>query len=478
MHAARELFACLANFEAHNSRLWRVSVAVAGAFLCLVGGALIVNAFLANPAYPDHGQADLLLNSDFDLYVRAADGLAGNPYRPELGAGFDRYGYPPLLAGVLAGLKYLLGPSLLGLLWPALCVASLAGAIVLLARGFGAKLGYHWIAVIMGVVLLGRVVRMDIYHGQVNVMILLLFAGGLLLRSQGREIAAAAAFAVMMSLKPFMGAVLIYFMLRGGWRMTVWALGLGAALFAASFLPTWPNIADAALGWGEAQRHFTSPPFVTKPDNQSAYGLFMRMFTETPFSTPWINNPQLVPVAMSLAVASAAILAVLGLHLGKREDEDEETRIGPAPAVLLLECAMVLALLMSCGPLTEGNHMILGFAGLAGALIVGAKRIAARSKHSRLWVVTIIAWLLPALFVVFPKGLWFAYGVEATWVDLSGWEILLSGRGAITLLLAATASAVTLWQERKSDVEVAIPKRPFGKRSSIRQSTAGAARQG
>ena len=162
MHAVRELFVCLENFEASSSRLWRVSVAVAGALLCLVGGALIVNAFIANPTYPDHGQTDRLLNSDFDLYVRAADGLAGNPYRPELGAGFDRYGYPPLLAGVLAGLQYLLGPNVLGLFWPALCVASLTGAIVLLARGFGAKLGYHWIAVIMGVVLLGRVVRMDI----------------------------------------------------------------------------------------------------------------------------------------------------------------------------------------------------------------------------------------------------------------------------------------------------------------------------
>ncbi len=478
MQVIREFFAPLAYFERSNSRIWRVCVAVAGVLLCLIGGTAIVEAFTANPTYPDHGQADLLLNSDFDLYVRAADGLAGNPYRPDLGAGFDRYGYPPLLADVIAALKFLVGPNLLGLVWPAMCVASLVGAIVLLARGFGARLGYHWIAVIVGIVLLGRVVRMDIYHGQVNAMVLLLLAGGVLLRSQNRVIAAAIAFAVMMSLKPFMGAVVIYFALRADWRMTRWALGMGAAVFVASFLPTWPNIVESALGWREAQQHFTSPPFVTKPDNQSAYGMFLRMFTETPYSTPWINNPQMVPAFMSLSVAIAAVLAIVGLHLGKREDEDEETRIGPAPAVLLLECALVLALVMACGPLTEGNHMILGFAGLAGAVIVGAGRIAAKSRHAWLWVVTIAAWLAPALFVVFPKSLAFTLGVEASWTGLAGWEILLSGRCAILLLVASTVTAIVLWQERRSGVEVVIPKRPFGKRRSFAQPTPSATHSG
>jgi hypothetical protein len=476
MHVVREFLSHLANSYHAHSPIWRVCIAVAGILLCLIGGQAVLNSLVANPSYPDHVVVDLYLQTDFDIYMRAAENLSANPYRPELGTGFDRYGYPPLLADVLAALKLLLGPVLLGALWPALCAASIVGAVVLLGRGFGARLGYHWIALAVGIVLIGRVVRSDIIHGQINVMVLLLLATGLLLRSQNRVIAASIAFAVMMSLKPFMGAVMIYFALRADWRMVRWGLGMGAAVFVTSFLPTLPSMIEAALGWREATQYFTSPPFVTKPDNQSAYGMLLRMFTDTPFSTPWVNNPAFIPAFMALAIALAGALAIVGLYLGKRGPDDEEARIAPAPALLLLECSMVLALAMFCGPLTEGNHMILVLAGLAGALIVGAERIKAKSAQSLLWLVAIAAWLLPALFVVFPKSLSFTYGLEVTWDDLSGLEILLSGRSAILLLFSGAATAIALWQERKTSLETAITKPPFGKRRSVAQPASDAAR--
>jgi Glycosyltransferase family 87 len=415
MQAIRDMFARAAVIAAAASPHWRMLVTVLGLALCALGFGAVVLMWIEHPAYPDAGATDLLNNTDFDLYVRAADNLSSNPYRADLGTGMDRYGYPPLVADIVAGMKWLLSPEIFGPLWPVLCTAALIGALVLMCRNFGVKLGWHWIVLALGVVSIGRVIRMDLYHGQVNSFVLLLLVGGLLLRSQNRVIAAAAAFAVMMSLKPFMGIVAIYFALRGDWRTAIWSVGLGAAVFAASFIPTWPNVSDAFTGWREATHHFTSPPFITKPDNQSAYGMFLRMFTPTEYSTPWINAPG---------------------------------RVGPKPAVLLIECSMVFALAAFCGPLTEGNHMILAFAGLAGSAIIGAERMQAHSRNSLLWMLTVSAWSLACFFVCFPKSIWLTLGTPASWSGLDGWEILLSGRCGLLLLGAGGLTALTLWHER------------------------------
>src|SRR5689334_5526317 len=151
------------------------------------------------------------------------------------------------------------------------------------------------------------------------------------------------------------------------------------------------------------------------------------MFTGAESSTPWTNAPGLVPVFMTASVTLAAALAVIGLQLNRGGDlERVGERVGPKPAVLLLECSMVFALAAFCGPLTEGNHMILAFAGLGGAAILGMERIGAHSRNSLLWILTIIAWALPCFFVVFPKSIWLTLGTSASWAGLNGWEILLS----------------------------------------------------
>ena len=315
--------------------------------------------------------------------------------------------------------------------------------------------------------------RLDIYHGQVNAIVLLLLATGLLLRSQNRIVAASVAFAVMMSLKPFMGIAVIYFALRGDWRMARWGLLTGAGVFFASFLFTAPNVLEAFNGWREAMQHFTSPPFVTKPDNQSAYGLFLRMFTETPYSQPWLNAPGLVPMFMTVAVTVAGVIAIAGLSFARQKADAWDGAPPPehwaSPAIMLLECSMVVGLAMVCGPLTEGNHMIIAFAGLAGAALAAAPRIAAGSPHSALWLATVAAWALPAFFVVYPKINPLTLGQPEFWHGLQGWEILLSGRCAITLLLACSLTALALWQDRKSSAPAEEPGRThFGKLTRTR----------
>ncbi len=410
---------------------------ILGSLLCLGGLYALIATFAGHPNYPEI--------TDFALYLNAADALPGSPYAEHVNPGFDRYGYPPLLADFLAALKSILGPGLILWVWPAACFAGLVGSIVLLCRSFGVRLPWAAVLLVVGIVLIGRIVRSDIVQGQVNIFVLLMLAGGIVLRSQDKVVAASILFAIMMSLKPFMGAVAIYFLVRGDWRMARWMLGMGALVFLISFLPMGVNMLEGWSGWRQATEYFTSPPFATKPDNQSAYGLALRLFTETPYATPWTNNPVLVPVLVGSAMIVSAVLAWIGLRL-----DASPGRSPPVsdPAVILLECSMIVALVTACGPLTEGNHMAITLAGFAAATIVGIRRLREGTPHGALWLASIAAWAAMVFFIIYPKILPIAYGLYPYWYGLEGFEILLTGRFGFLLMLAGGLTAVTLWQER------------------------------
>ena len=386
MHVTGESIALSGKSHIANSPIWRIAIAIFGIFLCLIGGQTILQSLFAAPNSTGHGAA---------------------------------------------------GFSLTGALWAALCVTSAICAIILLARGFGSRLGYHWIALLVGIALMSGATSGDI--------VLFLLAAGLLLRSQNHVIAASLAFTAMMLLQPVMAAVLIYFVLRADWRMARWGLGMGAAAILASFPLDWPNLIEAA-------QRFVSSPLSAGPDNQSAYGFVQRMF----------DDPALVPVFMAPTVALAGVLAVVGLHLGKNDDVDEDARPGPTPAILLLECSLIVALAMACGLLTKGSHMAVALAGLAGALIVGLERIRAKSKHANVWTLAILAWIPPVLLALLP--------------DLQTGKILAGSGGAIALFLAGASTAVVLWRERKAAAEIVIPQRPFGKRRRSAQPAPAAIR--
>lgn len=415
---------------------------VLGGLLCLIGLYALISEFGDFPNYPR--------NTDLMLYLHAADALPASPYSHDVTSGLDRYGYPPLLSDILAALQTVTGPDLIVWLWPAACFAGLLAAIVLLTRSFGVRLPWSAVLLVFGIVFVGRIVRSDLVQGQVNIFVLLLLAGGILLRSRNKMVMASILFAIMMSLKPFMGAVAIYFLARGDWRMARWTLGMGALVFLASFLPMGVNMVDGWNGWREATSYFTSPAFATKPDNQSAYGLALRLFTETKYATPWINSPILVSALVGIAIAIAATLGYIGLRLNRASDlarRGSATRTSD-PAQLLLECSMVVALVTACGPLTEGNHMAIVLAGFAGATIVGVRRLREGTPHARLWLACIASWSAMVFFVVYPKLLPIAYGVYDFWFGLEGAEILLTGRFGFLLMLAGGLTAATLWQER------------------------------
>jgi hypothetical protein len=448
MHAARESIARILGSGGPAAPCWQLLFAISGCVLCLAGLTAIGIDFATHDGYPSE--------TDLDIYLRAASSLSTNPYDPAINPGFDRYGYPPLLLGVIAALSIVFNGDVLHWIWPVGCLAAMVATVILLCRGFGVRLPWAVILFVIGLLLVGRVVRSDLVQGQVNVFVLLCLTLGCWHRARGQVIRAAFAFAIMMSLKPFMGAVAIYFLLRRDWRMASWTLGLGAAVFFVSFLPSGFNALDTWNGWRQATDYFTSAPFVTKPDNQSAYGFALRAFTDTPYATPLVDNGKLVPVFMAAIVSLAGSLAIVGLH---KERRDDMRPLGPAPATLLLECAMIVALVMACGPLTQGNHMLIMLGGLAATLIVGVGRICAGSPVARWWIAAIATWGVIAFFVVYPKIIPFTYGLYPHWFGLDGAEVLLSWRNGLLLMLAGGLTAVTLWQERRAVAPAPSPAR-------------------
>lgn len=429
----------ISRHAALSNPVFLAACAILGVLFGLVGAYALTGDFRELPHYP--------AGADLSLYIRAGDALPGNPYSADVNTGFDRYGYPPLLADVFAFLKLIVGPTLVLWIWPTLCAAALIASVIMLARAFGAKLPWQVIVLILGVLSVGVTMRSDILHGQVNIFILLLLSSGIYLRSKGWIIAPALLFAIMMSLKPFMGAVAVFFLLRRDWRMAAWTFGLGAAVFLGSFLTMGAGALEAFTGWREATHYFTSPPFADKPDNQSVYGLALRLFTTNEYSTPWVASPLMVNALVGAAILAAAAIGLFGMFANRSamQTPGQQDR-----AELLLECMMVIALFMAVSPLTEGDHMIITFAGLASALIVGMRRLSEGSPARPWWIAAMIAWALPAIFLITPKPLPFTYGTYMTWFDLDGLEILLTGRSFVFLMLAGGLTAIAMWRSRLS----------------------------
>jgi Glycosyltransferase family 87 len=416
-------------------------IILAGLLLVVLGARKTLQLFTLNPEYPE--------GTDLGLYLRAGRyAIAGiNPYSRDVNSGFDIYGYPPLLADIMGILTNTIGVTATGIVWPILCALSLCGAIALILRGFGARVPWHWIMLAIGVVSLGRVVRADIYHGQVNVIILLLLVGGLMLHDRKRTVAAAACFAVCMSLKPFFGIIVFYFLARKEWRLALWSLALGATVFFASFLPLAGQFIESFLGWRAASEYLISGASGARGDNQSMYGMFIRMFSETPFSTPWLNAPALIRVGTGLAVLLMCGITWYSLS----SPRDAVRRLLPERSVVrMLECMAILAISIGCGPYAEGDHIFFALAGATGTVVLMLERRDGERLHEGLWLATAVSWLCLVGFLVLPMKLWLTLGTYDTWKDLHGWQILLSGRNGFLLILAGALTLITLGRERRS----------------------------
>src|SRR5690606_28604845 len=102
-----------------------------------------------------------------------------SPYAPSAEA-FHRYPYPPLFADVLAVLTALFGHAGAAGVWIVLQAVALVAVAVLLTRRGGVSLAIPWVVLICGALFVARAARSDLYHGQLNFLLLLLLLAGFL----------------------------------------------------------------------------------------------------------------------------------------------------------------------------------------------------------------------------------------------------------------------------------------------------------
>lgn len=375
--------------------------------------------------------------TDMGLYLDAADELAHgrNPY---VGAdlGLHRYPYPPLFAEIVAVLVAIFGPYA-AFFWIVSGGVFLLASMWLMCRRFGFTIPWHWVLLASAVLLIGRTARVDLMHGQLNFMLLLLLITGLLSWRAKRTWTAGLLWAIAICCKPFLGVVVFFLLRAGSTKTAVTTLGLSALIFGLSFLPTFPDVFETFQSWRDTTQHYASPLYAANPLNQSFYALGLRLFTENDFSQPWLVSPLLATAVPVLAFIMAALAFWVAARPRAASTEEEGM-------LTLARLGAALGAVMSLGPVTEGDHLYFVLPGAIGAFALTWRRVREDSPAATTWLIACVAWLVLVTVLAWPRELLLYFGAPETWVHLRGAGILLSGANGIMLLLAAGLTARAL----------------------------------
>jgi hypothetical protein len=426
----------LANAE--RSHLWRLAVLGVAVLMIGVSFAWVISEILERRDWPAF--------TDMELYLHAASQLAAgiDPYADSVDA-LHRYPYPPLFADLLALLVAIFGRMGAAWLWIGLGGVFALTAIWTLMRGCGFRVPIHWTIFAAGVVMLGHVGRADLMHGQINFFLFALLALGFAQWRQGNTRAASVLWAVMICCKPFLGIVVFFLLRRADWRAAIWTLGLSAVIFAASFLPTFPNVLETLSSWRQVSQFYSSPAYASNPLDQSFYGLALRLFTANEFSQPWVVAPILAPIMLLLVGAVAFTAFFINASPANSGEGDER-----APRIML-QFGAALAALMGLGPVTEGDHLFYILPGVIGVLVIAWRRVQS-GVNWKLWLGAAAAWAPVTAYIAWPKQSLVFFAEPSTWVHLNGAGVLLSGACGISLLLAAIVTAFAFETERRAPV--------------------------
>src|SRR5690606_29565640 len=109
--------------------------------------------------------------------------------------------------------------------WIVLQAVALVAVAVLLTRRGGVSLAIPWVVLICGALFVARAARSDLYHGQLNFLLLLLLLAGFLCWRQGRSASASGLWAVMICCKPFLGIVVFFLLRQRDWRTAALTVG-------------------------------------------------------------------------------------------------------------------------------------------------------------------------------------------------------------------------------------------------------------
>lgn len=412
--------------------LWTIAIG-----LIALGIVRVVRDILKAPNWPGQG-------TDLSVYFSAARHVAEgqspylNPADPA-----NPYGYPPLFADLIALLRSVLGEGMLWAIWPIASAAALFASIALMMRSFGWKAPWVAVAGVFGLLINGHITRSDLFHGQPHFFLILLILTGIIAFQKGRALTGALTWAAVIVCKPFAGIFVLALVRRGQYREAIYTLGASAGLFVASFLPFAANAVDAFKGWIDATRFHTSFPNVAKPTNEAFNGFFTRIFSETPFSSPWIAAPGVIPwlaASLTLLALTAAWFSVSGK--AARESVEPEER----GARDMVEFSAALGFILCFGPLMEGPHVFMLLPGLFGATMIAERRWRLNAPGKALWLAAALCWtgVLGLFLIPFENALTNPFGLG----HLQGAKIILSLPFGLAVAAGCVASLVALRADR------------------------------
>lgn len=364
----------------------RWTVLGAGGLLLILAAIVTIRAISLNPYWVE--------TTDIGIYITAARAMlqGESPYTQATIAEGLRFGYvyPPMLALILTIPISIFGDTATRWLWSGATALAFATSLVLLLRNFGPPVSWPLVILILGIAFNTRAVRVNVYHGQLDPFLLVLFIIGLQLLRANRLVGAGFATGTMIVVKPFLGIVAVWLFLAGAIAVSALSVVIAGALFALSFVPTLGHGLEVFGGWLQASRYATSLPFVAFLDNHSLNGLYARAFSETQFAEPWIVSSYAWPVlsAVTLAALAAIVVVTVPRWTVRRSLAAEDGLI------LLVEASIILALIMSFGPLMEGNHLLFFL-----PAAIGSFRLAwlERGRGTRIWTPAAVVW---GLFIV------------------------------------------------------------------------------
>lgn len=396
-------------------------------------------------------------NTDFSVYIRAASAISrgDNLYNPDLYKPFqvfygaivhDQYPYPPLFAEILLPF-FALGNTAVRYLWLLANLTFFALSFIFLLRKFGHVLAWPWVLLVIAVLGSTNMVRMDLYHGQVNFLLLFLFVVGLWLYLQKRTVAMGIFWGVMFLIKPFLGVFVFYLLWRREWKGALVSLVVSGSLFFLSFLPTLFTGGLAAFtSWLEVSSYYSNAPYAARPDNYSLTGLSLRLFANNPYTDAWVNSLPLATLIRILLVG--LVLAFFFLAVPLRTVKQARP---VQPTFLLIETGLVAGLGMLYGPLAEGDHLFLLIPAFIGILTLTVLQLTGRwSRANPYWKWAALGWAILYIMLLNPIRSTFGVPSEEAWVPLKGASILLTGQIGFVLFVALGLTVLALRKEARS----------------------------
>ena len=325
--------------------------------------------------------AALAVRERRDPFVPVATWIAS--YHPGETLVATYYVYTPFFAALLIPLTFV-PVDVAYVLWSLCNLLFLVGAVYAALRVCGVYPSAMHVAILSAAAALWNSTRLELQWGQADLLVLFCVAVSLWAALEKRPILAGALLAVACLTKPFLLCFVVALLWKREYRYALVSAGAFLVGLIAPFI--WIGVdswRDQLTVWS-----FWSNQYVPFIDNQAPKGVFARLFTVNPNTTPLVNAPWLM-TALWLIVAALVVGIVAASVSRRRLVSDDRT---------LVELSLIITAMLLISPLTEYIYiviLILPFVLLTTVLW----RHGWQEPHTRpMWLCLALIWLL----LVFP----------------------------------------------------------------------------